>query len=254
MGQIANNVSNARGRDFFSPIEMSRQALFVDAATSVDPNNRNNTFLSYYTWGSGIGMALDLTLRAQVRGATLDDVMRELWRAHGVTEVPYEVPDVELALARVTDDREFARDFFDRYVRGREAPDFPRLLALAGIRITPEFPNRAWLGSGLEVSSGDLMLTQTPTLASPLYQAGLDRGDHVLDIGGEDISSEDDLSAYFEDHEAGEVVTVRFESRGQAFEASLTLGTNPALAGELAPDAASTPAERDFLRRWKAGS
>lgn len=254
MGQIANNVSNARGRDFFSPIEMSRQALFVDAATSVDPNNRNNTFLSYYTWGSGIGMALDLTLRAQVRGATLDDVMRELWRAHGVTEVPYEVPDVELALARVTDDREFARDFFDRYVRGREAPDFPRLLGLAGIRITPEFPNRAWLGSGLEVSSGDLMLTQTPTLASPLYQAGLDRGDHVLDIGGEDISSEDDLSAYFEDHEAGEVVTVRFESRGQAFEASLTLGTNPALAGELAPDAASTPAERDFLRRWKAGS
>ena len=66
MGGIANNVSNARGREFFSPVEMSRQAPFVDAATAVDQNNRNNTFLSYYTWGSGIAMALDLTLRADV--------------------------------------------------------------------------------------------------------------------------------------------------------------------------------------------
>ncbi|HIF21322.1 MAG TPA: M61 family peptidase, partial [Gemmatimonadetes bacterium] len=113
MGGIANNVSNARGRQFFSPVEMSRQAPFVDAATAVDPNNRNNTFLSYYTWGSGIALALDLTLRADGatdgRSVTLDDVMREMWRTHGVTEIPYEVPDVEAALARVTDNPGFAR-------------------------------------------------------------------------------------------------------------------------------------------------
>ncbi len=84
MGGIANTVSNARGRRFFSPVEMSRQAPLVDAATAVDPNNRNNSFLSYYTWGSGIGMALDLTLRMRGRGVTLDDVMREMWRSHGV--------------------------------------------------------------------------------------------------------------------------------------------------------------------------
>jgi predicted metalloprotease with PDZ domain len=50
-----NTVVNAPGRRYFSPVEMSMQAPFVDAATSVDPHNRANTFISYYTWGAGSG-------------------------------------------------------------------------------------------------------------------------------------------------------------------------------------------------------
>jgi predicted metalloprotease with PDZ domain len=199
-------------------------------------------------------MALDLTLRSRGRGKTLDDVMREMWRAHGVSEIPYEVPDVEAALGRVTDDRAFARDFFGRYVHGRESPDFQGLLALAGIQLAPAFSKRAWLGSGLAVRGGNLVMTGTPTLGSPLYQAGIDRGDRVLDIGGERISSAQELRAYLEDHEAGEVVVVRFESRGQSYEAPITLGADPTLAAELASEATSTAAERDFFGRWKAGS
>jgi predicted metalloprotease with PDZ domain len=254
MGGIANNVSNARGREFFSPVEMSRQAPFVDAATAVDPNNRNNTFLSYYTWGSGIGMALDLTLRTRGGGLTLESVMREMWRAHGVTEVPYEVPDIEAALARVTDDSAFARDFFDRYVRGREAPDFRSLLAEAGIRVGPAFPERSWLGSGLVVRGGDLVMTGTPTIGSPLYQAGLDRGDRVLDIGGEFSESAGDLRSFLQNHTPGEIVSVRFESRGQTYETGMTLASDPTLAGALETGADSSEGKRDFLRRWKTGS
>jgi predicted metalloprotease with PDZ domain len=254
MGGIANNVSNARGREFFSPVEMSRQAPFVDAATAVDQNNRNNTFLSYYTWGSGIAMALDLTLRADGQSVTLDDVMREMWRTHGVTAVPYEVPDVEAALARVTDNPALARDFFDRYVRGREAPDFQRLLGAAGIVLAPAFPERAWLGSGLQVSDGEAIVTGTPTLDSPLFRAGLDRGDRVLEIGGGTFASSGQLRGYLESRAAGEVVTVRFESRGQTYEREMRLGTDPTLAGALRTGGPSTSAERDFFGRWKAGS
>jgi len=254
MGGIANTVSNARGRQFFSPVGMSRQAPFVDAATAVDPNNRNNTFLSYYTWGSGIGMALDLTLRTRGGGLMLEDLMREMWRTHGVTEVPYEVADIEAALARVTDDSAFARDFFDRYVRGRDAPDFRTLLGNAGIRVGPAFPERGWLGSGLAVQGDDLIMTGTPTLASPLYQAGLDRGDRVLDIGGESIESAGDLRTFLQDHTPGEVLSVRFDSRGQTYETSMTLAPDPSLAGALATGAVSTEGEREFLQRWKAGS
>jgi predicted metalloprotease with PDZ domain len=254
MGEIANNVSNARGREFFSPVEMSRQAPFVDAATAVDQNNRNNTFLSYYTWGSGIAMALDLTLRADGQSVTLDDVMREMWRTHGVTAVPYEVPDVEAALARVTDNPALARDFFDRYVRGREAPDFQRLLAAAGIVLAPAFPERAWLGSGLRVSDGEAIVTGTPTLDSPLFRAGLDRGDRVLEIGGDTFGSSGELRGYLESRAAGEVVTVRFESRGQTYQREMTLGTDPTLGGMLRTRGSSTAAEHDFLARWKGGS
>lgn len=42
---------------------MSRRAPFVDAAVSVDPTNRVNTFVSYYTRGALLGLARDLTLR-----------------------------------------------------------------------------------------------------------------------------------------------------------------------------------------------
>jgi predicted metalloprotease with PDZ domain len=203
-------------------------------------------------------MALDLTLRADGatdgRSVTLDDVMREMWRTHGVTEIPYEVPDVEAALARVTDNPGFARDFFDRYVRGREAPDFQSLLAAAGIVLAPGFPERAWLGSGLQMSDGEAIVTGTPTLGSPLFRAGLDRGDRVLDIGGETFEAGDALQEYLESRAVGDVVTVRFESRGQNYEREMTLGIDPTLAGTLRTGGASTATERDFLGRWKAGS
>jgi predicted metalloprotease with PDZ domain len=67
-------VWNSPGRQFFNPIEMSYQAPFVDAARSVDPVNRSNTFISYYSYGSALGLALDLSLRE--KGLNLDDYMK----------------------------------------------------------------------------------------------------------------------------------------------------------------------------------
>ena len=48
---------------------MSMRAPFVDAAVSVDPQNRGNTFISYYTWGAALGLALDLAIRDRFRGS-----------------------------------------------------------------------------------------------------------------------------------------------------------------------------------------
>ena len=42
---------------------MSEYAPFCDAATSIDVTDANRTFLSYYTYGAGIALALDLSLR-----------------------------------------------------------------------------------------------------------------------------------------------------------------------------------------------
>ena len=53
-----NYVWNSPGTSYFNPIEMSYQAPFVDAARSVDPVNRTNTFISYYTYGSVLGLAV----------------------------------------------------------------------------------------------------------------------------------------------------------------------------------------------------
>jgi len=63
---------------------MSQQAPFTDAATAIDRTSFENTFISYYTWGKAIGLALDLTLRERSGGrATLDAFMRAMWERFG---------------------------------------------------------------------------------------------------------------------------------------------------------------------------
>lgn len=81
-----NYVWNSNGRQFFNPIEMSYQAPFVDAATSVDPVNRDNTFISYYSYGSVLGLALDLSLRKE--NLNLDDYLKMVWLQYGKMKRP----------------------------------------------------------------------------------------------------------------------------------------------------------------------
>ncbi|KPJ78786.1 MAG: hypothetical protein AMS19_11870, partial [Gemmatimonas sp. SG8_23] len=252
MGAIANAVTNARGRTYFSPVEMSMQAPFVDAATSVDPGNRLNTFLSYYTWGSGIGMALDLELRSRFDGVTADHVMRAMWETHGVDEVPYEVDDVERAVARITGDADFAADFFTRFVRGREAPDFRALLTPAGIEVSPARPGTAWLGPlSIRFQEGGPEVMGTPREETSLYAAGVDRGDRIVSIGGRPVIDRAALDAILSGLEPGASVEIRYESRGEARTATVTVGEDPTLVGRWTPDDLVDPDQSAFRSAWR---
>src|SRR5688500_12577286 len=84
MGGIADAIVNGSGRGVRSPVEMSRHAPFVDAAASIDVSDFGRSFISYYTYGAGIALGLDLTLRERSGGkVTLDDYMRRLWTKYG---------------------------------------------------------------------------------------------------------------------------------------------------------------------------
>jgi len=230
IGGVVDAIVNSPGRRFFSPIEMSMQAPFVDAATSVDPTNRANTFISYYTWGSGIGLGLDLTLRTRFRGVTLDDFMRELWRAHGKPERPYTMDDVVAALARVTKDRAFAEDFFRRYIAGREVVDYGALLAHAGLLLRKANPGKATIGAAtIRYDDGQATIVSPTLIGTPLYDAGLDRGDRILRIAGRPVTSAQDLEAALAGRKPGESVAIEFEQRGRTRTATLTLAEDPRL-------------------------
>ncbi len=84
MGSAVNRVLHAPGREMFSAVEMSEQAPFVDAARSVDATNFRNTFISYYTYGAALAFGLDLRIREQFPGKSLDDWMRAMWRRHRI--------------------------------------------------------------------------------------------------------------------------------------------------------------------------
>jgi len=84
LGRVVNVVVTSPGRKVRTAEEMSQQAPFTDAATAIDRTNFENTFISYYTWGEAIGLALDLSLRDRTSGkATLDRFMRTMWERFG---------------------------------------------------------------------------------------------------------------------------------------------------------------------------
>ena len=254
-----NTVTQHPGRRFFGPVGMSQQAPFVDAATSIDPNNRANMFISYYTYGEAIGLALDLTLRARTPARTLDDVMRTMWRRFGAQTASlapvrgYTVADVEAALAEVSGDAAFARDFFDRYVRGSELPDYTRLLSAAGFVLRPAQAQQAWMGdtrlSGFE---GEVVVAGPTTFGTPMYALGLDAGDRLLSMDGRGIGSTADVNAVLAAHRPGDVIVVSWRSRGGDRSGQLTLQSNPRL--EVLPieetGTAPSAAQRAFREAW----
>ncbi len=215
-------------REYASPVEISLQAPLVDAATAVDPTNRQNTFLSYYTWGAAVGLGLDLTLRSRFP-VTLDDYMRLLWTRHGRPEVPYSLHDLERALADVTRDTTFARDFFTRYVRGRGAPDYRTLLGRAGFQLRPAYPDRAFLDLvQLDYGPAGARIDGGTTIGSPLYLAGLDRDDVIVSLGGRPLTDDAVWQAVTAAHRPGEAIPVEWISRGRRRTGRLTLvGRSP---------------------------
>jgi predicted metalloprotease with PDZ domain len=230
LGGAIDRVTNSPGRRFFSPVEMSMQAPFIDAATSVDPTNSGNTFISYYTWGSVVALGLDLELRSRSGELSLDHYMRAVWAAHGRTEIPYSVDDLEAVLAELTGDVAFARVFFERYIRGREVPDFESLLAPAGMVLRRSRPESATIGGvGLRYGPNGATIQGYAALGTPVYEAGLDRGDRIVELDGRALRSPAALAAVLEGKQPGDEVTVRYVSRGAERSAVIVLAGDPAL-------------------------
>jgi predicted metalloprotease with PDZ domain len=258
IGNDVSLVSNGPGRRFRSPVEMSMHAPFVDRAVSVDPNNHGNTFVSYYTWGSVVAMGLDLELRHRFGGAglSLDAFMRAAWERFGRDETPYAVDDLEGVLADLTGDSDFASLFFDLYIRGRQLPDFERLLPEAGMALRPRDPEAAWAGP-LQFRAGTdgAVLDSYTLIGTPLYDAGLDRGDRITSLAGTSVTAESGLEGILQGLEPGDEVEIEFWSRGDDYNATLVLDADPAVEVVTfeALDRDITPEIAAFRSAWLDG-
>ena len=248
-----NTVTYAPGRSFASSQGMSTQAPFVDAATSIDPTNFANTFISYYTYGAAIGLALDLTLRAEFDDVTLDTLMRQVWATHGKTEVPYTTDDLRTALVQVTGKERFANDFFARYITGQELPDYKSLLANAGMLLRLANAGDASAGPvSFEFEGKAALITQNTIINSPLYAAGLDRGDQVLSIDRLSIHSPDQWDNAIGRYNPGDTATIRFIQRGIERTAVLTFAEDNELEVVTyeAADMAVSKSQLTFRKSW----
>lgn len=231
-GGTLNYVLNSAGNQYYSPVEMSQQAPFVDAASSIDQQNKSNTFISYYSWGAVLGLGLDLTLRSEFEDVTLDDYMRTLWQEYGKSETPYTLEDLENTLSELTDSTAFAADFFDRHIYGKEMVDLQPLLAKAGFLLEKENPDAAVIsfgGTGIDFEAESPTITNNTTVGSPLYKAGLDRGDAILNIDGQSLANAQQLQRILAGHAPGDSLSIRYESLGEEYESTLVLAEDQTL-------------------------
>jgi len=254
---LVDLVVTSPARGVRSAVDMSRMAAFTDSGRPLDRTNWTNTVISYYPFGAAIGLALDLSLRERSDSkVTLDDFMRAMWRAHGkpggtregFVDRPYTIVDAEARLAEVSD-RAFARDFFSRYIQGRDAADYARLLEPAGFVVRRREAGRAWWGDVHVDPRTDGGHITDVSMNSPAYLAGLDRDDTVTQIGGDRISSQEEANAAISRRRPGDKMPVTYIDRtGASKQTTMTLVENPHL--EIVDAPSMTAAQRAFRDAW----
>ncbi|MDH7446794.1 M61 family metallopeptidase [Aquimarina sp. 2201CG14-23] len=220
-----NYVWNSPALEYFNPIEMSYQAPFVDAARSVDPTNRGNTFVSYYSYGSMLGLALDLSLRDK-DDLNLDDYLKLVWTKYGKTEIPYTIENLFFTLREYAGDS-FADDFFKKYIFDSQIPDFKKLLA--SVAIYPKTNSKqAYLGADIEFNNDDnAVISRYVKKGTPAYTAGLEKGDIIVAIDNQSFSDIDQYNAVLKKYKPGKKATIVYRRMGEERKALVRYGVSP---------------------------
>jgi predicted metalloprotease with PDZ domain len=260
IGNTVDAVLNDPGRRLNSAVDMSRLAPFSDAATSIDRTNLSNTFISYYTYGSAVALALDLSLRERSNGRiSLDDYMRALWRKYGrpggpqpgLVANPYTLRDARATLAEVAGDAAFADAFFDRYVEGRDVADYARLLQQAGLVLRKRNPDAAWLGPVTLDPSGRVSSLVQP--GTPAIDAGFDQDDVITAVDGKRPAGASTLESIVRTHKPGDRVTIAFtHPDGTPGSGVVTLAEDPSVEAVTLESTGGVPtaAQQAFRAAW----
>ncbi|MGB7395275.1 MAG: PDZ domain-containing protein [Pricia sp.] len=241
-----NYVWNSPARQFFNPIEMSYQAPFVDAATSVDPVNRENTFISYYSYGSVLGLALDLSLRE--RGLNLDDYMKLVWETYGKNETPYSLEDLYSILNQYAG-KSFGDAFFEDYIYKSGMPDYKTLLASVGVALKQD-SETPYFGAETELDGdGNGEIMDNTQIGSPAYEAGLGQGDAITSVNGMTFPVDQPFDKFIQQFEVGDTLSINFERFGKEKETSVVLKSSPKYSIQMMEKGSENPSKAAMKMR-----
>ena len=243
LGRTIGGVLGSPGRKVQSVAQSSFDAWVK--YYRADENTPNAT-ISYYTKGSLVALALDLTLRVEGKG-TLDDVMRALWAASNGG--PIDEAQIAAALAQVGG-RSYAPELA-AWVHGTEDLPLRSLLAQVGIDWSDDAATLAQR-LGLRVSESALTGIKVSHVlrGGAAERAGLSTGDEVLAAAGWRLRRLDDALRVTEPGLPAEFLVARDQRL-------LSLVLTPPLdgaggAGGVTLGLASKPgvAERALRKAW----
>lgn len=260
LGKTITRVLRTHGR-FRQTVEESS----FDAWTKLykqDANSRN-TIISYYSKGSLIALALDMTIRHESQGAhSLDDVMRASWKQYGESGTGMPERGLE-SIARSATGRELA-DFFDRFVRGTADLPLTGLLKTVGVNLhlraatnskdTGGKPAddaqivRPWFGATPVPANGADRFTLVEA-KSPAEKAGIAPGDEPVAIDGLRLTAAN-FDARLANHRAGDTVTVTVFRDHKLTRHRVRLGKAPEDTCYLTLDATADVEREKERSKW----
>jgi predicted metalloprotease with PDZ domain len=168
--------------------------------------------VSYYNKGQLLGLLLDLRIRHETGNRrSLDDMMRYLnenYAKRGIGYAEDELPKAASAIAGHN-----LADFFSRYVAGVEELPFAEYFAWVGIDFREIKKHYTSIGT-LRIF-GPRNRIDSIVAGGPAALAGIQRGDHLLEIDGRQIKSQVDLAITVSGKKPGETVAVVVERDGK---------------------------------------
>ena len=125
-------------------------------------------------------------------------------------------------------DPAFANDFFSRYIQGHDVADYQTLLARAGLVLRPLPGSGTFIGIlRLENASGGVRVGALVPAGSPAFDAGLDREDVIVALGGAAVASEAELRKRIAQGKPGDELSIAFERRGERVSSTIRLSSDP---------------------------
>ena len=260
LARTITRVERTRGR-FRQTVEESSFDAWTrfykrDASSS-------NSIISYYTKGSLIALALDLTIRKESDGRfSLDDVMKECWSVYGETGAGMPERGLE-SIARSVTSLELV-DFFDRFVRGTGDLPLRGLLKTVGVdmRLRQAVDSKdlggkpansdasapPWLGATL--TQQDAMSCFSLVHAgSPAEKAGIAPGDEAVALDGLRLTA-NNLDSRLRDHHEGDNVTITVFRDHNLMRHRVTLESVPEDTCYLVLDSDADSAATQERERW----
>ena len=228
MASLINAKINTPGALSYSPVQASNHAVFVDAGVSIDKNNYENMFTSYYSYGAAIALALDLELQSRFH-KSLDVYMQAMWKRFGKTEIPYTLVTMQETLASVSD-AGFAENFFSKYILGHEMIDYASLFAKAGYDLVKSAEGRPYFGINTKAKEhAKLAIAANTIKGTAAYEAGLEVNDEIIKLDDTPVKSTNELNRFLLGKKPGDEMMVTYKHRNIVRQTRVILKEQPGM-------------------------
>ena len=188
LAEVRGGILDAKGfyeatSDKISQVEQLPPTSLEDASLSTWVHPRDGTEYIYYPKGSLAGLLIDVMIRdASDNRKSLDDVMRTLYNTDYKNGRGFTTDEWWATVSGAANGKSFT-DFATRYIDGREAFPYDRVLPLAGLRLARDTARVPQLGiASLQDSTGLRVTAIIPGSAAAV--AGVQPGDQLISVAG----------------------------------------------------------------------